>query len=63
MATPTLKPVPTPERATVGRLGPPIPLRAGPPPLRGGLLTFLRFAREHRMLTPGHLLLMARWVW
>jgi acetyltransferase-like isoleucine patch superfamily enzyme len=31
--------------------------------LHGGLLTFLRFAREHRMLSPGYALLMARWVW
>ena len=38
-------------------------VRAGPPPLRGGLITFLRFAREHRMLTPGYALLIARWLW
>jgi acetyltransferase-like isoleucine patch superfamily enzyme len=38
-------------------------VRSGPPPLHGGPLTFLRFARTHRMLSPGYLLLMARWVW
>jgi acetyltransferase-like isoleucine patch superfamily enzyme len=27
------------------------------------LLTFLRFAREHRMLTPNYALLAARWLW
>jgi acetyltransferase-like isoleucine patch superfamily enzyme len=31
--------------------------------LHGSPLTFFRFAREHRMLTPGYALLMARWVW
>jgi acetyltransferase-like isoleucine patch superfamily enzyme len=38
-------------------------VRCGPPPLRGGPLTFLRFARQHRMLTPGYALLIARWLW
>ena len=38
-------------------------VRSGPPPLRGGPLTFLRFAREHHMLSPGYALLIARWVW
>jgi acetyltransferase-like isoleucine patch superfamily enzyme len=38
-------------------------VRAAPPPLHGGLLTFLRFAREHRMLAPGYWMLFARWVW
>jgi acetyltransferase-like isoleucine patch superfamily enzyme len=38
-------------------------VRSGPPPLHGGPLTFLRFAKQHRMLTPGYALLMARWVW
>jgi acetyltransferase-like isoleucine patch superfamily enzyme len=38
-------------------------VRSGPPPLHGGPLTFFRFAREHRMFTPGYALLMARWVW
>jgi acetyltransferase-like isoleucine patch superfamily enzyme len=45
-------------------LAPPPPrLRGAPPPLRGGLLTFLRFARDHRMFSPGHLVLMVRWLW
>jgi acetyltransferase-like isoleucine patch superfamily enzyme len=38
-------------------------VRSGPPPLHGGLLTFLRFARQHRMLTPGYALLAVRWLW
>jgi acetyltransferase-like isoleucine patch superfamily enzyme len=38
-------------------------VRAGPPPLHGGPLTFLRFARQHRMLSPGYALLAARWLW
>jgi acetyltransferase-like isoleucine patch superfamily enzyme len=38
-------------------------VRAAPPPLHGGLLTYLRFAREHRMLGPGYWRLFARWVW
>jgi acetyltransferase-like isoleucine patch superfamily enzyme len=38
-------------------------VRAGPPPLRGGPLTFLRFAREHHMLRPGYAVLIARWAW
>ena len=38
-------------------------VRSSPPPLRGGVWTFLRFARRHRMLTPGYALLMVRWLW
>jgi acetyltransferase-like isoleucine patch superfamily enzyme len=38
-------------------------VRTQPPPLRGGLLTFLRFARAHRMLAPGYWSLFARWAW
>jgi acetyltransferase-like isoleucine patch superfamily enzyme len=41
---------------------PPI-VRLGPPPLHGGPLRFLRFAREHHMLRPGYALLIARWAW
>ncbi|MBV8431568.1 MAG: acyltransferase [Solirubrobacterales bacterium] len=41
---------------------PPV-VRSAPPPLHGGLLTFLRFAKQHRMLSPGYALLAARWVW
>jgi acetyltransferase-like isoleucine patch superfamily enzyme len=41
---------------------PPI-VRTGPPPLHGGLLTFLRFARQNRMLTWGYLKLAVRWLW
>ena len=38
-------------------------VRSEPPPLRGGPLTFLRFARRHHMLRPGYALLIARWAW
>jgi acetyltransferase-like isoleucine patch superfamily enzyme len=38
-------------------------VRAAPPPLRGNILTFLRFARTHHMLTPGYALLVVRWLW
>jgi acetyltransferase-like isoleucine patch superfamily enzyme len=38
-------------------------VRAGPPPLHGGPLTFLRFARTHHMLRPGYAALIARWAW
>jgi acetyltransferase-like isoleucine patch superfamily enzyme len=38
-------------------------IRSAPPPLHGGPLTFLRFAREHHMLRPGYALLIARWLW
>jgi acetyltransferase-like isoleucine patch superfamily enzyme len=49
------------ERAAPAAL-PPL-VRAGPPPLHGGPLTFLRFAREHHMLRPGYAALIARWAW
>ena len=39
---------------------PPIELRGDPPPLRGGVLTFLRFARRHGMLTWGYAVLLLR---
>ncbi len=41
---------------------PPI-VRAGPPPLHGGVLAFLRFARRNRMLTLGYARLIAKWLW
>jgi acetyltransferase-like isoleucine patch superfamily enzyme len=40
------------------------PAPRGPPaPLRGGLLTFLGFAREHDMLRPSYAPLVLRWLW
>ena len=42
---------------------PPAVIRSGPPPLRGGPLALLRFARANRMLTWGYLRLALRWVW
>ena len=41
---------------------PPV-VRAGPPPLHGGPLTFLRFVREHHMLKAGYAVLIIRWAW
>jgi acetyltransferase-like isoleucine patch superfamily enzyme len=41
----------------------PIQLLEPPPPLRGGPLVFLRFAREHRMLRFAYVPLIARWLW
>ena len=38
-------------------------VRSGPPPLHGGPLTFLRFARRNQMLTFGYARLIAKWVW
>jgi len=43
--------------------GVPLAVRSGPPPLRGGPLAFLRFARRNHMLTPGYALLLVRWLW
>jgi acetyltransferase-like isoleucine patch superfamily enzyme len=34
-----------------------------PPPLHGGAMEFLRFAREHHMLRWGYAVLGARWLW
>ena len=42
---------------------PPPLVRSGPPPLHGGPLAFLRFARTHYMLRPGYAVLVARWLW
>jgi len=49
------------ERPTPSLVPPAV--RSGPPPLHGGPLTFLRFAREHHMLRPGYAVLIARWAW
>jgi acetyltransferase-like isoleucine patch superfamily enzyme len=57
----------TERRAGIGRKPSPPALpplvRSGPPPLHGGPLTFLRFAREHGMFRLGYALLIARWLW
>jgi acetyltransferase-like isoleucine patch superfamily enzyme len=45
---------------TVLKARPPIEVRGDPPPLHGGPLTFLRFARRHHMLTPGYAYLLVR---
>ncbi len=49
----TLLEAPTPARV----------LRPPPPPLHGGPLTFLRFARAHGMLNRKYGVLAARWLW
>src|SRR3954449_2092604 len=59
---PTLTP-PLPRGITPAPTPLPVHLRGEPPPLHGGPLTFLRFARRNKMLTPGYALLLARWVW
>ncbi len=51
-------PIPTLRRPVT----PPI-LRSPPPPLRGGPITFLRFAWSHHMFRWGYVPLIARWVW
>jgi acetyltransferase-like isoleucine patch superfamily enzyme len=38
-------------------------LRNEPPPLRGSVVAFLRFARRNHMLRPSYALLIARWAW
>ena len=38
-------------------------VRSGPPPLRGNVVTFLRFARANRMVSIGYLRLVLRWLW
>ena len=38
-------------------------MRSPPPPLRGGLLTFVRFAADNHMLSSGYAILIARWLW
>jgi acetyltransferase-like isoleucine patch superfamily enzyme len=49
----TLEPHPATERAP----------RRPPAPVRGGLLAFIRFAREHDMLRLSYLPLVLRWLW
>lgn len=38
-------------------------MRRSPPPLRGGPLTLLRFARDHGLLRPSYVPLVLRWLW
>jgi acetyltransferase-like isoleucine patch superfamily enzyme len=49
--------------APLKRLLPPSPPRTPPPPLRGGPIAFLRFARANHMLHWGYVPLIARWAW
>ena len=53
------------ERTRGGRdpISGPALVRSGPPPLHGGVLTFLRFARSHGMFRFGYVRLIARWAW
>jgi acetyltransferase-like isoleucine patch superfamily enzyme len=41
----------------------PVFVRAEPPPLKGGLRAFLRFARRNHMLRPDYGVLLLRWLW
>jgi acetyltransferase-like isoleucine patch superfamily enzyme len=41
----------------------PVELRNEPPPLRGNVLTFLKFARANRMFSLNYALLVVRWGW
>ena len=52
-----------PARAIKKRPAPPRFVREPPPPLRGGPLTFLRFARAHHLFHWGYVPLIARWLW
>jgi acetyltransferase-like isoleucine patch superfamily enzyme len=45
------------------RPAPPQYVRTPPPPLRGGPLKFLRFARANHMFSWGYVFLAARWLW
>jgi acetyltransferase-like isoleucine patch superfamily enzyme len=42
---------------------PPAVVRSGPPPLHGGPIAFLRFAKANHMFTWGYLVLALRWLW
>ena len=55
----------THDQERLHQVTPPLPLavRSGPPPVHGGPLTFLRFARANHMLSFGYLVLITRWVW
>jgi acetyltransferase-like isoleucine patch superfamily enzyme len=60
LRTVKLSPVPPPPAE---RPRPPLQVRREPPPLRGGPLAFLRFARRNRLLSWGYLWLGLRLVW
>src|SRR5579875_1815386 len=63
--SPTMAPVRLADTQDLPRAAPalPVAVRSGPPPLHGGPLTFLRFARANHMLTFGYLKLLIRWLW
>src|SRR3954462_6854101 len=48
---------------TLLEVRPPVAVRREPPPLRGGPLAFLRFARAHGMLNRKYARLALRWAW
>ncbi|MFZ0041426.1 MAG: acyltransferase [Solirubrobacteraceae bacterium] len=59
----TLAPTQSQQRP-LGTIAPPPPaVRGDPPPLHGGPLTMLRFARANHMLSRGYLVLVVRWLW
>lgn len=54
---------PKPKRPLAAVLAPPAYVRTPPPPLRGGPLAFLRFARANHMMSRGYVTLVLRWLW
>src|SRR3954462_4625946 len=48
---------------TLLEVRPPVAVRGEPPPLAGGPLAFLRFARSHGMLNRKYAVLALRWAW
>jgi acetyltransferase-like isoleucine patch superfamily enzyme len=52
-----------PEVLQTETLSPAAVERTSPPPLHGGPLTLLRFMWKRGMITPGYLVLVARWLW
>jgi acetyltransferase-like isoleucine patch superfamily enzyme len=59
---PSTPPSPRPESGPALAAAPRF-VRAGPPPLGGGLPALLRFARANGMLSPRYAVLVARWAW
>jgi acetyltransferase-like isoleucine patch superfamily enzyme len=59
---PSMPPSPRPESGPALAAAPRF-VRAGPPPLGGGLPALLRFARANGMLSPRYAVLVARWAW
>jgi acetyltransferase-like isoleucine patch superfamily enzyme len=63
MAAVSLAGITPTQRPPARRPLPPPVIHSEPPPLHGGPLTLLRFARKNHMLTWGYLVLALRWLW